>query len=159
MAESGTIVYAVGLQYHAGKLLHDVVIFIGGLGRREAAKLLRLVGFEFFRDQLVGFAPGGFNKDSILLYQWPGEAVLAVDELMGVPSLLAELALINRRAVPRLYCENPVVPHDEIKTASYTAVRAGGWNKFQINSHLHSVLLVGYQNPKVPIMIKVFRRL
>ena len=66
-----------------------IVVFIGGLGRGQAANLLRPVGFEFFHYQLIGFIPGGFKKDSILLYQRLGETILAVDKLMCIPALLA----------------------------------------------------------------------
>jgi hypothetical protein len=67
-----------------------------------------------------------------------------MDKLVGVPSLLAEFSLIHGRAVPRLYAENLIITDHEIKTASCTAVRAGGWNEFQTlyqTSSLNCIIL------------------
>jgi len=47
------MVYVVALKHHVGKLLLDVVVFIRGFAENQAAKLIRLVGSEFFHDQRI----------------------------------------------------------------------------------------------------------
>ena len=62
MAKPRTMVYVIGLKHHVGKLLPDVVVFIRGFAENQAAKLIRLVGSEFFHDQRIASSQDDCTK-------------------------------------------------------------------------------------------------
>ncbi len=133
MAETGAVVDVGGLEDRTGKLLHQVVLFVGDTGRSKAGTLFTLVLLEILSDQLVCLVPAGLDKLPILLDERLGQPVRAVDEFMGIGSLGAELAFVDRVALPGLDADNLLVHDNKVEAAPGSAIRTRGWYVFEIH--------------------------
>ena len=85
MSEPGAMIDVVRLEHRPGKLVGDVVFFIGDAGRGEHAHAVSAVGiadrFELTGHQIDGLLPGGFAKCTVLFDQGIGEPLVAGDEI------------------------------------------------------------------------------
>ena len=127
MAEPGAVVDVGGLENRTGKLLHQVVLFVGDTGRSKACTLLALVLLEILGDQLVGLVPARFLELAVLLDERLGQPVRAVDEFVGIVALGAELAFVDRVTVPGLDADNLLVLDNKVEAAPGSAIRTRGW--------------------------------
>ena len=66
VAQAGAVVDVVGLHDEAGKLLLDVPVLVGGLGRAEGAEVVVPVVDQPVGDQVQGLVPGGLAELTVL---------------------------------------------------------------------------------------------
>ncbi len=97
--------------------------------RAEARQALcfALVLLELLGDQLVCLVPARLDKLPILLDERLCQAVRTVDKFRGIVALRAELAVIDRIAVPRCYADNLLVLDNKVEAATGPAIRTRGW--------------------------------
>lgn len=100
MAEPRAVIHVVGTQLPAHELLEQVVLFVGGFGRRETCQRIAAItlaqGGEAFCNQLNGILPAGGHQLAILADERGGEALLALDKVKAEASLDAEQPLVDR---------------------------------------------------------------
>ena len=130
MAETGAVVDVGGLQDRTGELLHQVVLLVGDTGRCKACHLFALVGLELRRNQLVGLVPARLDKLPILLDERFGEPVGTVDEFICIGPLGAELAFVDRVALPGCDSDNLLVLDNKVEAAPGSAIRTRSWYIF-----------------------------
>ena len=127
MAETGAVVDVGGLQDSPGKLLHQVILLVGDPCRSKAGHLFALVGLELRSNQLVSLIPAGLDKFPILLDERLCQAVRAVNKFSSIVAFRAELAVVNRVAVPWRYADNLLVLDNKVEAAAGPAIRTRGW--------------------------------
>ena len=127
VAEARAVVDVVGGHDHAAELLHEVAVFVGGLGageRAEAAAVLR----EAVGGGVERLVPARLVPAAVALDHRSGDPVARVDETGGEASLHAEHA--EARGVPGRIVghqrEAAVVAHLQLDPAAHAAVGAGG---------------------------------
>lgn len=132
VAEPRAVIHVVGAQLPAHELLEQVVLFVGGFGRRETRQRIAAIalaqGGEAFCNQLNGILPAGGHQLAILADEWGGEALLALDKVKAEASLDAEQPLIDRRVAIPLHIADAVARLIDVEgnAAAHSAVGADG---------------------------------
>ena len=106
---------------------------------------------NFVSDQLVGFVPARLDKFPILLDERLCQAVGAVDEFCGIVALRAELAVVNRVAVPWRYADNLLVLDNKVEAATGPAIRTRGWYVL----HFHKITSYNCQSEQPTLNIAI----
>src|SRR5271157_3300893 len=141
VSETGTGIYVVGAKTCPAKLLEKVVLFIGAPGRGGEGEAVPTV---FISDLLEpgdgvvqGLIPGNFLKAPVLAHKGRCQPLRAVYELMGIPALDAQFAVVHRCFLERQGAnEFPV--HDFEKHLATTATKRA---RCSYESVVHGILL------------------
>ncbi len=132
MAEPRAVIHVVGAQLPAHELLEQVVLFVGGFGRRKARQCIAAIalaqGGETLGDQGDGLLPAGGLQLAIFADKRRGEALLALDKVKAEAPLDAEQPLIDWRVAVPLHIADAVARLIDIEgdAAADPAVGADG---------------------------------
>lgn len=94
------MIHVVGAQLPAHELLEQVVLFVGGFGRRKTRQRIAAIVFaqcgEALGHQSDGLLPASGHQFAIFTDKRGGEALLALDKVKAEASLDAEQPLVDR---------------------------------------------------------------
>ncbi len=106
------MIHVVGAQLPAHELLEQVVLFVGGFGRRKARQCIAAIalaqGGETLGDQGDGLLPAGGLQLAIFADKRGREALLALDKVKAEAPLDAEQPLIDWRVAVPLHIADAV---------------------------------------------------
>ncbi len=126
------MIHVVGAQLPAHELLEQVVLFVGGFGRRKARQCIAAIalaqGGETLGDQGDGLLPAGGLQLAIFADKRGREALLALDKVKAEAPLDAEQPLIDWRVAVPLHIADAVARLIDIEgdAAADPAVGADG---------------------------------
>ena len=142
MSKTGAVVYAVRPDHLPGELVHQVVFFVGGAGRRQTgesfAAEFRLGGLDLVGDEAIGLVPGRFDELAVFSDQRGSQAVRVVNEIEPELALDAQQAVVGC-TIERLNAYDLVALGQQVHLAADAAVGTGTSNNFLCLCHCRKI--------------------